>query len=56
VRELELKIEEHVHRQAEAGTPTREEFEGLAADLEAIWNDDHTDPRLKKRIVRTLIR
>ena len=56
VRALELKIEEHVHRQAEAGSPTREEFEGLAADLESIWNDDHTDPRLKKRIVRTLIR
>jgi hypothetical protein len=56
VRTLELKIEEHAHRQAEAGTPTREEFEGLAADLEAIWNDGRTDPRLKKRIVRTLIR
>jgi len=56
VRVLELKIEEHAHRQAEAGTPTPEEFEGLAADLEAIWNDDHTDARLKKRIVRTLIR
>jgi DNA invertase Pin-like site-specific DNA recombinase len=56
VRVLELKIEEHVHRQAEAGTPTREEFEDLAADLEAIWNDDHTDARLKKRIVRTLVR
>jgi hypothetical protein len=56
IRVLELKLEEHVHRQAEAGTPTREEFEGLAADLEAIWNDDHSDTRLKKRIVRTLIR
>jgi DNA invertase Pin-like site-specific DNA recombinase len=56
VRALELKIEEHVHHQAEVGTPTREEFEGLAADLEAIWNDGRTDQRLKKRIVRTLIR
>jgi hypothetical protein len=56
VRVLELRIEDHVHRQAESGTPTREEFEGLAADLEAIWNDARTDPRLKKRIVRTLIR
>jgi DNA invertase Pin-like site-specific DNA recombinase len=56
LRTLEMKIEEHAHRQAEAGTPTREEFEDLAADLEAIWNDDRTDQRLKKRIVRTLIR
>ena len=51
-----VKIEDHLHHQAAAGTPTREEFEGLAADLEAIWNDGHTDQRLKKRIVRTLIR
>jgi hypothetical protein len=56
VRVLELKLEEHVRRQAEVGAPTREEFEGLAADLEAIWNDDRSDTRLKKRIVQTLIR
>jgi len=34
---------------------TREEFETLAADLEAVWSHPETDARLKKRIVRTLI-
>lgn len=34
---------------------TVEEFQDLAADLEAIWNGARTDARLKKRIVRTLI-
>jgi hypothetical protein len=32
-----------------------EEFQELAADLEAIWHGRHADARLKKRIVRTLI-
>ena len=35
--------------------PTREEFENLAADLEAVWRSPHADVRLKKRLVRTLI-
>src|SRR5207253_6460319 len=34
---------------------TVEEFQDLAADLEAIWHGAHADVRLKKRIVRTLI-
>ena len=34
---------------------TREEFETLAGDLEAVWRHPETDVRLKKRIVRTLI-
>jgi hypothetical protein len=33
----------------------REEFEDLAAKLEAVWNCPDADIRLKKRIVRTLI-
>ena len=37
-------------------TPTtRDEFETLAGDLEAVWSYPETDARLKKRIVRTLI-
>ena len=32
-----------------------DEFQSLAADLEAIWNGSGADARLKKRIVRTLI-
>jgi DNA invertase Pin-like site-specific DNA recombinase len=56
VRELELQIEQHVDRQGNAIAPTRQELAGLAADLEALWNDPEADARLKKRIVRTLIR
>ena len=35
--------------------PTREEFAGLAADLEAVWQGPDADVRLKKRLLRTLI-
>jgi hypothetical protein len=55
VREIESRIEQHVQGQRQVRIPTREEFDELAADLEAVWNDPHTDGRLKKRIVRTLI-
>jgi DNA invertase Pin-like site-specific DNA recombinase len=34
---------------------TMDEFQDLAAELDAIWNGAGTDARLKKRIVRTLI-
>lgn len=55
VQEIELRIEQHVQGQGKATTPTREEFEELAAKLETLWNCADTDVRLKKRIVRTLI-
>lgn len=55
VREIEQRIEQHVQGQGKATTPTREEFEELAAKLETVWNCADTDVRLKKRIVRTLI-
>ena len=55
VQEIELRIEQHVHRHGKATTATREEFEDLATELEAVWNCPDTDVRLKKRIVRTLI-
>ena len=55
VQEIELRIEQHVRGQGKTTTPTREEFEDLAAKLEAVWNCPDTDIRLKKRIVRTLI-
>jgi hypothetical protein len=55
VQEIELRIEQHVHGQGKATTPTREEFEDLAAKLEAVWNCPDADIRLTKRIVRTLI-
>src|SRR5258708_37119965 len=55
VQEIELCIEQHVHGQGKVTTPTREEFDDLAAKLETVWNFPDTDIRLKKRIVRTLI-
>ncbi len=55
VEELEGRIDQHGTRHVQSSTPALEDFEGLAADLEAIWQDADTDVRLKKRIVRTLI-
>ncbi len=58
VKEMELRIDQHVHIQGQdVITPraSREDFEALAADLELVWNDAEADVRLKKRIVRTLI-
>ena len=55
VQEVEQRIEQHVQGLGKATTPTREEFEELAAKLETVWNCTDTDVRLKKRIVRTLL-
>ena len=55
VQEIELRIEQHIQGPGKTTTPTREEFEDLAAKLEAVWHCPDADIRLKKRIVRTLI-
>ena len=55
VREIEGRIAQHLQGQRQVATPTREEFDELAADLEAVWNGPYADVRLKKRLVRTLI-
>ena len=56
VQEVELRIDEHVHRHGKATpVPTCEQFEDLASELEAVWSCSETDVRLKKRILRTLI-
>jgi DNA invertase Pin-like site-specific DNA recombinase len=55
VQEIEDRIDQHVHGRRDVVVPTREAFENLAADLEAVWTNPHTDVRLKKRLVRTLI-
>src|SRR5215471_9742260 len=55
VQEIERRIERHVQGRGQVTSPTRKEFEGLAADLEAVWNHPDADARLKKRIVRALI-
>jgi hypothetical protein len=56
VREVESQIEQHHRRQDQVAIPSTEEFAELGADLEAVWNDDQIDVRLKKRILRSLIR
>lgn len=56
VREVESQIEQHHRRQDQVAIPSAEEFAELGADLEAVWNDDQIDVRLKKRILRSLIR
>jgi DNA invertase Pin-like site-specific DNA recombinase len=55
VHEIEGRIDQHHHHHHDVTTPTREEFAGLAADLEAVWHGPHADVRLKKRLVRTVI-
>jgi hypothetical protein len=55
VHEIEGRIDQHLQGPHQIPSPTREEFEDLAADLEAVWNGPHADMRVKKRVVRTLI-
>ena len=56
VREVELRIEQHIHQHRNvAPIPTREQFEELATELEAVWSCSETDVRGKKRILRTLL-
>ena len=55
VREVEAQIEQHQQSTGSARLRRqREDFRELAADLEAVWNDEQTDARLKKRILRSL--
>jgi DNA invertase Pin-like site-specific DNA recombinase len=54
VQQLEMRIAEAV-RGRQVAPATREEFETLAGNLEAVWSHPETDARLKKRILRTLI-
>ena len=56
VRDVEAQIERHQGREDRAAAPSAQDFDNLAADLEAVWSDPETDARLKKRILRTLIR
>jgi hypothetical protein len=55
VREIEIRIAAQQHGNAQQVPPSRQKFEDLAANLEAVWTDEGTDVRLKKRSVRTLI-
>lgn len=54
VNDISARIE-HQRREAVAATPDPDHFAALATDLQSVWEDPEADPRLKKRIVRTLI-
>jgi hypothetical protein len=54
VLEIEVRIEKRVRRRR-AALATPEEFQPLASNIEAVWQDPQSDVRLKKQIVRTLI-
>lgn len=56
VRKVEARIAEEQDVQQPGAVGTLEEFQNLAADMEALWNDASAGPRVKKRILRTLIR
>src|SRR4051812_44112941 len=54
VNEIEGRIQSYsADKRYAAATP--EEFAGLAAQLDMVWQDPRSDASLKKRIVRTLI-
>ena len=55
VEELERRIDQQRSQSTTQATPSADDFQSLAADLEAVWTHPETDVRLKKRIVRTLI-
>jgi DNA invertase Pin-like site-specific DNA recombinase len=55
VREIEQRIAQHSGTDALEPVPTVEEFSSLAERLEELWDHSDTDPRLRKRIVRSLI-
>ena len=55
VHALEQRLEEHTSQQPQRPLATVEDFQALAAELEALWHAPEADIRLKKRIVRTLI-
>jgi DNA invertase Pin-like site-specific DNA recombinase len=54
IQEIEQQIQQRVPR-PKLAPATREEFDHLASDLEAVWSHPKSDARLKKQIVRTLI-
>jgi hypothetical protein len=55
VHSLEERINQHAHHSEPSDPSSCDEYVELAHDLEAVWQSPHSDARLKKRIVRTLI-
>ena len=56
VQEIEERIERHKDHGPQEAPPELEDFEALAEDLEALWQNPSTDVGLRKRIVRALIK
>ena len=56
VQALDERIERHRDQAPQKAPAQPEDFEALAEDLEALWQDPGADVGLRKRIVRTLIR
>jgi DNA invertase Pin-like site-specific DNA recombinase len=56
VQALEARIAAERESACELRGGTLEEFQKLASDLEAVWNDPQADERTKKRLLRALIR
>lgn len=55
VSEVEARIAAHDASMPRPEAPSLKDLDGLAANFKAVWKDQQTDGRLKKRIVRTLI-
>ena len=53
VATVQEQIDQHKQHEVAIAMPSREEFVDMATQLESLWPD--ADPRLRKRIVRTLI-
>ena len=53
--EVEAKLAAQESACAQRQGPLPVSFAALAEDLEAVWKARATDPRLKKRIARTLV-
>lgn len=50
---VQAQLNQHEQREETVTAPSREELTDMATQLESLWPD--ADPRLRKRIVRTLI-
>jgi DNA invertase Pin-like site-specific DNA recombinase len=55
VGELEMRLREEAHCQAELSAFERERLLDLGADLPALWNHPQASPALKKRVLRTVL-
>ena len=55
VREIAQRVANHDNARGADAAQMLQEFSALAERLELLWEHTHTDPRLKKRIVRSLI-